>query len=476
MTSNVLVFRLAIACTVLLVLHTVIGSLSGTVGVSPAGGQQQRSTGPGPGPSGDRAERPRLDVRPIDVSTSVLAAEREGAIRLAAAAGVAERQPATSADLETAERLSIRFQGLAELSGDYRIGADNMVSIPVVGRIALAGLSAADLERTLSKKTASISGREAFVTVEIAEHKPVFVTGLVQRPGTAPWKPGMTVLHALTIAGSASSGRLDQTTGTAVSGSPEVEHFRLRKAVLEQKRNLATMSRLAAERNGASFIELPESLVALVGPREAQRLVDEQAVLMLSRNQSIENQRAAIERAIATSRQEHSALQTQAANVRSQLDLRRSQKDKLDGLASKGWTRTDRVLDEQIRIIDLEEKGINIAVAMARVQGILAALERDRSNLIDDRRTQIDTEMLKLERDIAQVEVELEQIRHSYRMATGTEINLESAGAAGLKGSDRVAPAFEYSIVRQRTAGLETLKADQFTRVDPGDIVVVGMR
>lgn len=476
MTRNVLFVRLAAACVVLLMLHALMGALT-SPGPAPIIGGATRTASQKSG-ANERADRPSV-VAPAEAAMPSGAGAGGKGIRVAAADNVAASATAVArlGDLGTAERLSIRFQGLPDLSGDYRIGSDNMVSIPVVGRIALEGLSAADLEKTLSQRTSSISGREAFVTVEIAEHKPVFVTGMVQKPGTAPWKPGMTVLHALTIAGSAAGARAEQQTGSTTSTmvSPEIEQFRLRRSVLEQKRNLATMARLTSERNGSAIIELPEKLVFLVGPREAQALIDEQAALMLSRNQSVENQRAALERAIANARQELNALQLQQSNVRSQLDLRRSQKEKLEGLATKGWTRTDRVLDEQIRIIDLEEKAINISVATARVQLTLTTLERDRAKLNDERRAQIDTDMLKLERDIAQVDVDIEQARFNFRMATGTEIDLTTAAQSSLARAS-TAPAFEYSIVRQHHAGLETIKADQFTRVNPGDIVVVGMR
>lgn len=467
MISKVMAFRLVAALVVLIVLHTVIGSVSTTSAVSPAP-VPPRALPPSASGSFDRDRVGFLAV------TEARAGENRPAVTRASTESNAAlaTQARVAADLITAERLSIRFQGLVELTGDYRIGADHMISIPVIGRISLEGLSAAELERTLSQKTASISGREAFVTVEIAEYKPVFVTGVVQRPGTAPWKPGMTVLHALTIAGSSSNvGRGDGTTATSTV-SPEIEQFRLRRAVLDQKRNLAMQARLISERKGIAVIELPEKLLQLVGAREAQRLIDEQAELMSSRNQSVANQKAALERAIATGRQEYAGLQTQAANIRQQMDLRRGQKEKLDGLATKGWTRTDRVLDEQIRIIDLEEKGINVSVAMARVQGVLSTLERDRANLIDDRRAQIDGELIRLERDVAQTEVEIEQIRYTYRLATGMEIDLNaSAPVLG----ERPQIGFQYSIVRQQPDGLETIKVDQFTRVNPGDIVVVGM-
>src|SRR5215204_700934 len=50
-------------------------------------------------------------------------------------------------DLANAERLSIRFRGYPDLTGDYRVHPDETVSIPVVGRISVSRLSPAALEK-----------------------------------------------------------------------------------------------------------------------------------------------------------------------------------------------------------------------------------------------------------------------------------------------------------------------------------------
>ncbi len=87
------------------------------------------------------------------------------------------------ADVANAERLSIKFHDYADLTGDYRIDADGTISIPVIGRVAVNGMSPLQLETVLAERVTSVTGREAYVTVEIAGYRPVFVSGYVSHPG-----------------------------------------------------------------------------------------------------------------------------------------------------------------------------------------------------------------------------------------------------------------------------------------------------
>src|SRR4051794_8065351 len=66
------------------------------------------------------------------------------------------KSPAQTFELGAAERISLKFKSFPELTGLYRIHSDETVSIPVVGRISVSGLDAADLERTVAMRMAEI--------------------------------------------------------------------------------------------------------------------------------------------------------------------------------------------------------------------------------------------------------------------------------------------------------------------------------
>jgi len=356
-------------------------------------------------------------------------------------------------ELTGAERLTIRFRGYQELTGDYRVGADNTISIPVIGRVSIAGVGAAELEKALAAKVTEIAGKDGYVTVEIATYRPVFVTGYVKNPGAAQWQPGLTVLQAVSLSGG---------TGAAGGLQPDDDLIRVRKAVDDQKRILAVLARLRAEQAGSASVDVPSRLVTLVGKPEAEDLIERQKALLVSRRSSLESQFAALERGRTLANQELENLQAQAAKLGEQLRARQDYRAKLQDLQTKGIVSAVRGLEEDLRVSDLEEKITNISVGIARVQSTLTSMQRDGVLLKLDREADIDAEIARLERDSAQLDIEIGS-------ASVAPENIRN-GIAQANGRLR---QFSYQIIRQGTEGSAPITASQSSLLKPGDVVVV---
>jgi protein involved in polysaccharide export with SLBB domain len=366
---------------------------------------------------------------------------------------------ADSYAITSAERLMIKFQGHPELTGDYRVNADETISIPALGRIAVARMNAAELERALAEKVGKITGREAFITVEIAEYRPIFVSGFVSKPGVFPWKPGMTVLHAVTISGGIFRGPEGGMTLAA-----DVEATRAQRGVADLKMLLATLARLYAEQKGSPKVEIPPRLIGLVGRTEAEELIAAQASTFTSRRTALETQLATLERGIVTTNQELEGLKLQYDRILEQLSLRRDYTKKLNDLLSKGLIRNDRIIDEQMKIADLEEKLTNNVVAVARVQSTLVTMQRDLENLKQERRAAVDAEVVRLEHEVVRLDIEIDAARAAYRKLTGHAASKQDSAKNAV---------MVYEIVRQEGGTSKTIDADQFTLLKPGDIVVL---
>ena len=413
--------------------------------------------------AGDPPALPEISLvprAPASTTTVAQAAIRAtpAAVPPAAVAGV--RTSTERLELFNADRISIKIQGQPELSGDYRINDDQTISVPVVGRVSVAGLDAAGLEKSLSERLARLIGREAYVTVEVTEYRPVFVSGYVSKPGTAPWKPGMTVLQAVTVSGGAFRG--------ADSSGIDGASTKLQRTIEDQKRVLATIARLSSEQRGLDKIEIPPRLIALVGRKEAQELIDAQQTSFQSRRSATEAQAAGLQRAIALAKQEMESIKAQRARLSEQLQFRRKQFAQLKVLYDKQFLRIDRLTEEELRIADLEEKLASLGVSLSRTDGGLVGYERDLGNLKQDRRALIDTDLMKLERDAAQLEVEIEAAGTLPRKITKP---LSDADAEGPKKD-----ALIYEIVRQDVSGPKTIPADRNALVKPGDMIVVTLQ
>ena len=372
-------------------------------------------------------------------------------------------------DVTSAERLTIKFQGYTELTGEYRVNPDDTISVPVLGRIPVAGMTPQELELMLSERAGKLTGRETYVTVEVSEYRPVFVTGFVNRPGAAPWKPSMTVLHAVTLLGGVYRATADNTGGVVIGADLEI--VRIKRATMDLKRVLASMTRLQAERQDQGTIDIPDKLIALVGKAEAERMIGEQMTALTSRRTGVAAQLAALQRARTNSEQELVGLQEQAVRLKAMLVTRRDYKNKIDGLQAKGIVRADRSMDETSKVSDLEDRSTTVAVGIARVQGTLAGLERDTIFLKQDRVAIIDAEMLRLDREVAQLELDIEAARNAYRKMTG----LPAPATIGEQDASKTS-LLEYEILRTDSAGQTSLKVDQHAALRPGDILVVSTR
>lgn len=102
--------------------------------------------------------------------------------------------------LGSGDQLRITVFGEADLTGQFLVGSQGTIAYPLVGDIQAAGL-------TLLEFTESLQGslreflRAPNVTVEVANYRPFFILGEVQRPGTYPYSANLTVFNAVATAG-----------------------------------------------------------------------------------------------------------------------------------------------------------------------------------------------------------------------------------------------------------------------------------
>jgi len=359
-----------------------------------------------------------------------------------------------------AEKLALRFPGNPEMSGDYRIGADNTISIPLLGRMPVDGMTSAQLEEALSKRLEQMTGRPNSVTVEVAAYKPIFVTGLVMRSGAIPWYPGMTVLQALAL-----SGGLFRTAAPNVAGpaAGEAEMARYRRALENRKQTLAALARLQAEREDSTEIQIPQALVSIAGQAEAQELIAAQKTLLLSRQKSLANQLSSLKRGMELATQELDGLREQSKRVAEQLKMRRDARQRLDELQQKGIVVAQRAFEEDMKVSELEEKTANVAVATARVQATVAAMQRDSVVLTEERKASIEAEIDRLRKEAALLAEEAAAARQAYNAIAGASLEAERG--------DRT--EIVYSVVRREGTGETTERAGQSTPLKPGDVLVV---
>ena len=117
--------------------------------------------------------------------------------------------------LQPGDTLEISVAGVPELRQRSPIEVGGEIAVPLVGQVKVGGLSTLEAREkiiaNLSKKVyqqRTNDGREIQhlilpneIIVTVSEYRPIYVKGDVARPGEHPFRPAMTVRHAVALAG-----------------------------------------------------------------------------------------------------------------------------------------------------------------------------------------------------------------------------------------------------------------------------------
>ena len=129
------------------------------------------------------------------------------ALALAACAPGAGLKPLSdysnrSYQLGGGDQVRIITYGEDQLTGEFRVDDQGNVALPLIGAVAVAGLSP---EQMASRIADELRRRKLLhdpsVSVEVLAYRPIFVLGEVAHPGQYPYQPGMTMLTAVAVAG-----------------------------------------------------------------------------------------------------------------------------------------------------------------------------------------------------------------------------------------------------------------------------------
>jgi len=127
-----------------------------------------------------------------------------GALALAGCSTVASTPPELMEHVEyklgPGDQLRITVFGETDLTGTFTVGSQGSIAYPLVGSVAAAGKTVPEFTTVLQSALQQYV-RQPNVSVEVANYRPFFILGEVQRPGTYPYSANLTVLNAVATAG-----------------------------------------------------------------------------------------------------------------------------------------------------------------------------------------------------------------------------------------------------------------------------------
>ena len=99
------------------------------------------------------------------------------------------------------DRLTIRVAGEPDLSSEYLVDGAGTVSLPYIQTIAIAGMTATEIEKLVASRLRKGYLRDPQVSVQVTTLRPFYILGEVNTSGSFSYQPGITVQNAIAIAG-----------------------------------------------------------------------------------------------------------------------------------------------------------------------------------------------------------------------------------------------------------------------------------
>ena len=337
------------------------------------------------------------------------------------------------------------------LNQDYIVDADGSVSVPLVGDIPAAGLTKTALGQTIGERLRANLGLNSAINVivEIVECRPFYVMGNVNKPGEYPYRPGMTVLQAVSIAGGYVTNRDPRTE--------VIDENEMRGAWGVLSELAARKERLTAELNG-KLLQYSPQLKQQNDPLMQVSLIQEERIFNANRDAESKELRSLQEledfytQLITTL---DSQLQINAKTVA----LSTSQMHDLDSLLAKGLTTRSRELEVTLQSTQVQSEALRLQSELVRARQELSKTKIAVAQ-IESNRT------MRAAKELRDTQAEINEMERKFALRAKLLIYAGDEGAMQRT----------FKILRPTVAGAKELVVAEDERIQPGDVLEVNFQ
>jgi exopolysaccharide production protein ExoF len=344
------------------------------------------------------------------------------------------------------------------LTGEYDVGADGAISLPLVGSLKASGLTIDQLSDAISNQLQSKLGLtiRPQASIDIVQYRPFYILGDVNKPGEYPYRPGLTVLEAISVAG----GRYrvnDPALVLNASGD-------LRVLRLQYTRLLAQRARLEAKLNDASTMTIPPELQRQQNSPEVAQLIQTEQARFTAHRDAETSEMNALNQLKSLLSGEVASLQQKMSNLDQELSLRKQELTNTTTLVQRGLAIAPR--EYELRETELETEGrrFDLDTASLRAKEDIGKADQSMVELRNKDHGEIQSELADVEQKIPET---------AARIATSSAIvDHESNGANVADAAAEESPAI-CLILRTSDGKAKQINGDEATQVEPGDTIKV---
>ncbi|HEX2655047.1 MAG TPA: polysaccharide biosynthesis/export family protein [Xanthobacteraceae bacterium] len=373
--------------------------------------------------------------------------------------------------------LEISAVGLRDLRQTATINLDGQAALPLIGPIKAAGLTLPEAREKIKEllpakvfRRRNEDGRESTVvlspdeiSVTIAEYRPVYLDGDVAKPGALPFRAGLSVRQAISLAGGYDAMHFRGRDPFLESADFRAEYYSLWTNFAKEQALIARLKAELADQatlNREEFIETPitSSTSRQIEQIETQTLharTDDFKKEMVHLNIALKQQDRRIAALTESQQKEQEGAQADAADLE---DMRANFK--------KGVIPVMRMTEARRLTLFSATQSLQTTALLSQVEKEREETARSLQRVIDERR-------IKLLGELQEAEVRIETIR-SRLQGVGDKLLYTGLVKSQLIRGEGRKP--DLQIHRDANGQHMTFAVDEDTQLMPGDVVDVALR
>lgn len=352
------------------------------------------------------------------------------------------------------------------LNDDFVVGADGTLFLPFVGQIRAQGTAPGDLARAIGDRLMQRMGlgRQPDVAVEIAQYRPFYIVGYVTQPGEFPYRPGLTVLQALGIAGGLRTHEDDipRLEREVIAGQGDVGLLALTTVSL-----LARKARLESELSGAEDVIFPAELKDRASNATVAVAMEQERRIFAVRKDAMTTQLRSLRELREFLEKELDSLEQQLIFRNKQIELIQKELAGVSALVQKGLAVAPRELSLEGTVAQMQGDKLAAETSLLRVRQEISKTDIEILNLNNQHANEVAGTLRETQSQLNEV---------TSKADTATQLLHETAITAPAllalrERSESAKPIFK--IVRTTDTGTEELTAVETTPIEPGDTVKI---
>ena len=278
----------------------------------------------------------------------------------------------TDADRQRSDR---SFHQRMDISARQHGRRERTISIPLLGSVEVAGKDEKAVTEALARPFESPIGRVGLINIVVKEQQPIYIIGPVKTPGVYKYSPGLTVLHAVALAGGFDSGVSDIWHLVEAVRETQTNQTSLDRL----KRLLAREAVLRAERDGGE-VAVPGRLIDLTSESVAKSLVDLREVAARIEIQLQQTREKTLAKNIDNLKKSIEIRRGRVGFIGDSVDARTSRLNNLRGLQNCGSVTNYVVVQAQSDLADTQDRRQDMLVSISDAEASLTRPSSSRRN------------------------------------------------------------------------------------------------